>query len=133
VINNLLDNAIKFTGSGGKVSVDLREEAADLVLTVRDTGAGIAAEDLPHIFERFRRGDKSRTRTVRGSGLGLAICRSIIVNHGGHIAVESKVGSGTTFAVRLPRIPRRESEPRRSTPRLPPAVDGAEKEDRQLA
>jgi heavy metal sensor kinase len=133
VINNLIDNAIKFTGSGGKVVVGLSEEGNDVVLSVRDTGPGITPEDLPHIFERFRRGDKSRTRTVRGSGLGLAICRSIIVNHGGQIAVESKLGSGTTFVVRLPRISRRDSEPRRSTPRLTPSADGAEKEDRQLA
>lgn len=136
VINNLVDNAIKFTGPGGKVVIDLREEGGDLVLSVRDTGPGIAAEDLPHIFERFRRGDKSRTRTVRGSGLGLAICRSIIVNHGGQIAVESKLGSGSTFVVRLPRIPRRDSDPRRSPPppRRAPSADGAEKEENpQLA
>jgi heavy metal sensor kinase len=113
VINNLIDNAIKFTGSGGKATVELCQGDGDgqVILRVRDTGPGISAEDLPHIFERFRRGDKSRQRVkpTRGSGLGLAICRSIILNHGGDIAVESKPGKGSTFTVRLPGALRADS------------------------
>lgn len=106
VINNLIDNATKFTGPGGRVTVDLwqEEHPTEVVLRVADTGSGIPAEDLPHIFERFRRGDKSRQRAIRGSGLGLAICRSVVVNHGGSITVESKPGVGSAFVVRLPGI-----------------------------
>lgn len=116
VINNLIDNAIKFTAAGGKVTVDLTQaDDGEVVLSVRDSGPGIAPEDLPHIFERFNRGDKSRQRgkLTRGSGLGLAICRSIVLNHAGKITVESKPGVGTTFFVRLPGVPR-DAETRRS-------------------
>ena len=106
VVNNLIDNGLKFTPQGGRLSVSLRQDAerAEAVLLVSDTGIGISSEDLPHVFERFYRGDKSRHRNagVNGSGLGLSICQSIVTAHGGTIHVESAPGRGTTFEVRLP-------------------------------
>ena len=106
VVNNLVDNAIKFTRSGGTVTVRLwRNQADDTVrLVVRDTGAGIPPHDLPHIFDRFYRGDKvrQRDRKTGGTGLGLAICQSIIEAHHGRIEVESVVERGTTMTVIMP-------------------------------
>lgn len=106
VINNLLDNAIKFTPGGGRISIDLwaSQATSEAVLQVADTGRGIAIDDLPHVFERFYRGDKSRRRGegVRGTGLGLSICQAIVAAHGGRIEVSSRLGEGTTIMVRLP-------------------------------
>ena len=106
VINNLIDNSLKFTPAEGHVLVTLRPDDArqQVVLRVTDTGLGIGSEDLPHIFERFYRGDKSRHREdfSSGSGLGLSICESIVLAHGGTIEVESAEGKGATFIVRLP-------------------------------
>ena len=106
VINNLLDNAIKFTPPGGKVDVRLETDANSpyVVLTVGDTGHGINADDLPHVFERFYRGDKARLRegAARGTGLGLSICQAIVEAHRGEIRVHSEPGRGTTFTVRFP-------------------------------
>ena len=106
VISNLIDNSLKFTPRGGQVRVTLRRDAAQgqMVLTVADTGDGISPEDLPHVFERFYRGDKSRQRQdlAHGNGLGLSICQSIVMAHGGTIAVESDLGRGTIFTVFLP-------------------------------
>jgi heavy metal sensor kinase len=106
VVSNLIDNSLKFTPRGGSVRVSLRrdEGAHELVLAVSDTGRGISAGDLPHVFERFYRGDKSRQREDRtfGNGLGLSICQSVVVAHGGAIEVESTEGRGTTITVRLP-------------------------------
>jgi signal transduction histidine kinase len=99
---NLLDNAVRYTLSPGTISVLLRREGRMAVVAVRDTGVGIPAEDIPLIFERFYRVDKSRSRREGGSGLGLAICWHIAEAHGGKIEVESKVGAGSTFSVRLP-------------------------------
>jgi heavy metal sensor kinase len=99
---NLLDNAIRYTPAPGTVSVSLRREGQMAVVAVTDTGVGIPAEDIPFIFERFYRVDKSRSRAEGGSGLGLAICRHIAEAHGGKIEVESQVGSGSTFSVWLP-------------------------------
>ncbi|AMV16801.1 sensor histidine kinase [Planctomyces sp. SH-PL14] len=103
VVNNLLDNAIKFTETGGTVRVTLQEDAGaqEAVLTIRDSGMGIAAEDLPRVFDRFFRGDRSRSRDTPGTGLGLAICKAVVEGHGGTIRVESGA-SGTMFEVRLP-------------------------------
>lgn len=99
---NLLDNAIRYTPSPGAVSVSLHREGQMAVVVITDTGVGIPAEDIPFIFERFYRVDKSRSRAEGGSGLGLAICRHIAEAHGGKIEVESKVGTESTFSVWLP-------------------------------
>jgi len=99
---NLLNNAIIYTPSQGTISVSLRREGQMAVVAIKDTGAGIPAGDIPLIFERFYRVDKSRSRAEGGSGLGLAICRYIAEAHGGRIEVESKVGVGSTFSVWLP-------------------------------
>jgi heavy metal sensor kinase len=99
---NLLDNAIRYTPAPGTVSVSLRREGQMAVVDIRDTGIGIPAEDIPFIFERFYRVDKSRSRADGGSGLGLAICQHIAEVHGGKIDVESQVGTGSTFSIWLP-------------------------------
>jgi signal transduction histidine kinase len=120
VLNNLIDNSLKFTPRGGRVRVSSRrdEEARQVVLAVSDTGTGISALDLPHVFERFYRGDKSRQREnlTFGNGLGLSICQSIVVAHGGSIGVESVEGRGATVTVRLPLAAEGiELEPRQAT------------------
>jgi len=99
---NLLDNAIRYTPSPGTVSVSFRREEQMAVVAITDTGVGIPAEDIPFIFERFYRVDKSRSRAEGGSGLGLAICKHIVEAHGGKIEAESQVGVGSTFSVWLP-------------------------------
>ena len=100
---NLVSNAISYTPDGGVVTLSLRRKPDDTVrVTVADTGIGIAAQDLPHIFDRFWRFDKARSRGLGSSGLGLSIARSIAEVHGGRIAVESTLGKGTTFEVCLP-------------------------------
>lgn len=101
VLANLIDNAIKYTASGGSVSVDATTAGPDVIVTVRDTGAGIPETELSSIWERLYRGDKSRTE--RGFGLGLSIVRSFVKALGGEVVVESAQGEGTAFAVRLPR------------------------------
>lgn len=99
---NLLDNAIKYTPSGGQVTVGWRLNGAQIELWVRDTGIGISAEHIPHLFDRFYRVDKARGRAKGGAGLGLAISWWIVEAHGGSISVESTEGKGSTFTVRLP-------------------------------
>ncbi len=100
---NLLGNAVNYTPSGGRVTMTVEESDHSRVqVIIQDTGAGIAADDLPHIFERFYRGEKSRNREAGGSGLGLAITNEIIARHYGKIDVESTVGRGSTFKVTLP-------------------------------
>jgi signal transduction histidine kinase len=100
----LLDNAIRYTPAGGEVSVSLDLDRANHVAIgiVRDTGIGIASEDLPHVFERFYRAAKDRSRQSGGTGLGLSIAQWIAQRHGGGILVQSTVGIGSTFYVRLP-------------------------------
>jgi two-component system OmpR family sensor kinase len=102
VVTNLLANAIQYNQSGGETRVKLESQGGLAVLTVADTGPGISADDLPHVFERFYRGDKSRTGSNGNAGLGLAISKAIVEAHGGTIEVSSKPGIGTTFTVRLP-------------------------------
>jgi signal transduction histidine kinase len=99
---NLLDNAVRYTPAPGTVFVSLGREGQMAVVTVTDTGIGIPAEDIPFIFERFYRVDKSRSRTEGGTGLGLAICKHVAEAHGGKIEVQSQVGTGSTFRVWLP-------------------------------
>lgn len=102
VVYNLMENAFKYTQNGGKVTVTLQKSGRDAVLKVKDNGPGIAAEHLPHIFDRFYRVDKARSREAGGTGLGLAIVHQLVMLHGGEIHVESEVGKGTTFTVELP-------------------------------
>jgi signal transduction histidine kinase len=106
VVANLVANAVKFTGQGGSVTVDVQATADGAAIDVVDTGVGIDATELPHIFERFYRGSRANEARGSGSGLGLAIARSIVEMHGGAIAVESRVGAGSRFSVALPRDPR---------------------------
>jgi len=101
VIANLLENAIRHTPEDGSVEVRLESEPGEVLLEVSDTGSGIAEEHLPHIFERFYRVDKARSRTDGGTGLGLAICQTIVEAHGGSIDAASQEGKGTRFTVRL--------------------------------
>jgi heavy metal sensor kinase len=101
--SNLINNAIKFTPPGGKVEARAHEEDGAVVVTISDSGIGIPEEDIPHIFERFYRVNKERSRKSGGTGLGLAITQWIINAHKGTIAVRSKVGSGSEFIVMLPK------------------------------
>jgi len=103
VLGNLVSNAFRHTADGGDVVLQADQNGShEILLGVRDTGSGIAPEDLPHIFNRFYRGDVSRREGEGESGLGLAIARSIVEMHGGTIAVESTLERGTTFCIRLP-------------------------------
>jgi heavy metal sensor kinase len=102
LILNLLDNAIKHSSPGQTVKMILEKNGSGPVLKVEDTGCGISEQDLPHIFDRFFRTDRSRSRQVPGSGLGLSISKWIVDAHGGSITVESKLGNGSTFTVQLP-------------------------------
>lgn len=98
----LVENAVRYTPDGGTISIEADRSGTSAAISVRDTGPGIAPEHLPHIFERFYRTDEARSRAEGGTGLGLAIAKGIAEAHGGSIAVESKLGRGTTFTVRLP-------------------------------
>jgi signal transduction histidine kinase len=101
VISNLVGNAIKFTPTGGKVSLSVRRSADQIVMAVQDTGVGISAKDLPTIFEQYRR----RNNHSDGSGLGLFIVKAIVEAHGGSVVIDSHTGQGTTVTVRLPFAP----------------------------
>ena len=103
VMVNLIHNAIKFTPAGGKVTVDARSENGAVITRVSDTGIGISMEDLPHVFERFYKADKSRSGS--GTGLGLAIAKHTVQAHGGNIWVQSEEGRGSTFSFSLPLKP----------------------------
>jgi signal transduction histidine kinase len=108
VLGNLLSNAFKFTSRGGRVSLSVARDGDELRMQVRDTGAGIPAGQLPRIFEKFFQADSDTPTALRGAGLGLAIAKSIVTAHAGTIAVESRLGVGTTFTIRLPsRVVRR--------------------------
>lgn len=98
---NLLDNAVKYTPRGGHVSVDVRGSAREVRIRVHDSGIGISAEDLPRIWDRLYRGDRSRA--ARGMGLGLSLVKAVVEAHGGNVAAESEPGVGSTFTVHLPR------------------------------
>jgi two-component system phosphate regulon sensor histidine kinase PhoR len=100
VITNLVHNAIKFTRSGGRITITTRRLEGSVVVAIADTGVGIPKEDLPHVFERFYKGDKARAG--EGTGMGLAIAKHVIEAHGGRIWVESEEGKGATFSFSLP-------------------------------
>jgi signal transduction histidine kinase len=102
VLRNLLENGLTHTPPGGKIAVAAHANDEWVEVKVQDTGTGIAAEDLPYVFERFYRADKSRSRATGGAGLGLAIARQLVEAHGGWIEVESEVGQGTQFTFTLP-------------------------------
>jgi signal transduction histidine kinase len=102
VIVNLVSNAIHYTPEGGSISCSVYKSEKEAVLEVADSGIGISEADLPYIFERFYRTDKSRNRRTGGAGIGLTIAKSIIMAHGGSIEVESKSSLGSRFIVRLP-------------------------------
>jgi heavy metal sensor kinase len=101
----VLDNAIKYTPEGGRVTVSMSPGAEKCTIAVRDTGPGIAAEDLPRVFDRFWRADAVRSRENGGAGLGLSIARAIAERHGGSIDAESTLGAGSTFTITLPCVP----------------------------
>jgi PAS domain S-box-containing protein len=106
VLANVVTNAVQYTPRGGKVVISTGEKEAEgckwATVTVKDTGMGIPEEELPHIFERFFRGERPRSMQVSGTGLGLAIAKDIVELHGGLVTVESKVDAGTTFTIQLP-------------------------------
>jgi two-component system phosphate regulon sensor histidine kinase PhoR len=102
VLGNLLDNALKYTPKGARVGVTANRQGAEIELCVRDNGPGIPAEDLPHLFERFYRVDKGRSREKGGTGLGLSIVKHIVQLHGGRVWAESALGQGTAFFFSLP-------------------------------
>jgi signal transduction histidine kinase len=103
VLTNLLDNALKFTSPGGRVTVRADEQTDAVWVCVADTGTGIAPDELPHLFQQFYRGGETRPPEKRGMGLGLALCREIISAHGGQVKVESEPGRGTRFTFTLPK------------------------------
>jgi two-component system, OmpR family, phosphate regulon sensor histidine kinase PhoR len=103
VIDNLVCNAVKYTPAGGTVVLTVTDAGSEVVLTVSDTGIGISAEDRERLFTRFFRSADAHDLAIQGIGLGLAICKSIVDAHGGSIELESEVGRGSTFRVRLPR------------------------------
>ena len=101
-LDNVLENAVSYTKPGDTISFTARPEAGGLRITVADTGPGIPPDALPHVFDRFYRADRSRSRSTGGSGLGLAIVRDVVRAHGGDVTVESEVGRGTSITIDLP-------------------------------
>ena len=102
VMENLMQNACKFVGNDGVIAIETGRRGQFLEITVRDNGEGIAKEELPHIFDKFFRSEKSRSRDHGGAGLGLAICKEIVAGHGGEIRAESEPGKGTAISFTLP-------------------------------
>lgn len=102
VLNNLISNAVKYTDNYGNIQITVIQENENVVITVEDNGCGIDDNDIPYIFERFYRTDKSRNRSTGGAGIGLTITRAIVQLHGGTIHVESKKGVGSLFKVTIP-------------------------------
>ena len=102
VVVNLTDNAIKYTNEGGRVDIRVAAVDGKALIEFSDSGISIPSEALPHVFERFYRVDKARSRQMGGAGLGLSIVKSICEAHGGHITVESTAGEGSRFTVELP-------------------------------
>jgi len=105
VLINLIDNAIKYSPAGGRITVEARQDATGVEIAVGDTGIGIPSKEIVRIFERFYRVDRARSREVGGTGLGLAIVKHIVEAHGGKVSVESQIGKGSRFIVTLPKQP----------------------------
>ena len=97
-----MENAVKYTQQGGQVKVTLQRQGREAKLTVTDNGPGIPKEDQAHIFDRFYRVDKARSRETGGTGLGLSIVHQMVLMHGGTVSVDSEEGNGSTFTVELP-------------------------------
>jgi two-component system sensor histidine kinase BaeS len=104
VVGNLVANAVRHTPPDGQITLSARSDGQDVLIEVADSGTGIPPEDLPHVFDRFWRADKSRSRRTGGSGLGLAIVRQLVEAHGGEISAASTPGAGTTFTLRFPSV-----------------------------
>jgi signal transduction histidine kinase len=117
LLENLADNAVKYTAERGSISMSLVDEGENVVITVADDGVGMTSDELAHAFDRFWRSDRSRERP--GSGLGLAIAKAVVEAHGGSIDATSEPDSGTTFTIRLPRSPRAAAD----SPESGPAAD----------
>lgn len=111
VLNNLVSNALSYTSSGGTVHITASRQQNEIYVSVHDNGPGILADELPFVFERFTRGEKSRNRSTGGAGLGLAIARGVIEAHGGTIRVESSPGQETNFSFSIPDHPKGEINP----------------------
>ena len=103
-VRNLLDNAVRYTGAGGSAGAALETVDGEVVLRISDTGEGIPTKDLSRVFERFYRVDAARSRSTGGTGLGLAIVKHVVESHGGAVGVESELGRGSVFTVRLPAL-----------------------------
>jgi signal transduction histidine kinase len=103
VLVNLISNAVKYTPDGGEIRITLSDTDDSVVFNIRDSGIGIPEAEIPYIFERFYRADKSRNRNTGGSGIGLAIVKSVVSAHGGTVDVESRLNEGSNFIIKLPK------------------------------
>jgi signal transduction histidine kinase len=101
VLGNLVSNALRYTPARGKVTLGAQSAGSEVIITVKDNGSGIPADELPYIFDRFHRGDKSRHSDNGESGLGLAIVKALVESHGGRVWAESKPGEGTRISFSL--------------------------------
>ena len=102
VLTNLLGNALRYT-ENGEIKIKIDEDRENITLSVIDSGDGLPEEDLPFVFDRFYKADKARTRGKTGTGIGLAIVANVVRAHGGEVEVDSRLGEGATFRIRLPK------------------------------
>jgi two-component system sensor histidine kinase SenX3 len=126
LVRNLVENAVQYTRPGGSVEVAVTSSADEAEVVVRDTGIGIPSRDRTRVFERFYRVDRARSRQTGGTGLGLSIVRHVAENHGGTVEVDSALGSGSTFTVRLPLIRTGGTSPRPNAPDATAPADASE-------